>query len=148
VKPAPFEYHDPDHIDAVLDLLAQLGDEAKVLAGGQSLVPLMNFRLARPAHLIDLNRVAQLSYVRNVAGELVIGAMTRQRSLERSPLAVEWPVIADALQYVGHTPIRVASAYRSSWSRRPRVLTHSTRVGWITWLATIRPSCGLIRPER
>ena len=107
MKPAPFEYHDPDHIDAVLDLLAQLGDEAKVLAGGQSLVPLMNFRLARPAHLIDLNRVAELSYVRTAAGQLSIGAMTRQRSLERSPLAGAWPLIGEALQYVGHTPIRV-----------------------------------------
>jgi carbon-monoxide dehydrogenase medium subunit len=100
----------------VLDLLAQFGDEAKLLAGGQSLVPLMNFRLARPAHLIDLNGVAQLDYLHAIGGQLVIGAMTRQRSLERSPVAARWPLVSDALQYVGHTPIRVRGTVGGSLS--------------------------------
>ena len=66
MKPPPFEYHAPTTLDDALALLAELGDEAKVLAGGQSLVPLLNFRLARPAHLVDLNRIPDLAYIREI----------------------------------------------------------------------------------
>lgn len=107
MKPAPFEYHDPATVDEALALLSQFGDEARLLAGGQSLVPLMNFRLLRPAHLIDLNGVRELSYLRVENGELRIGAMTRQRALERSPeVASHWPLLREATGYIGHIQIR------------------------------------------
>src|SRR5438128_1437233 len=103
MKPAAFDYHRPTATAEVLRLLAELGDEAKPLAGGQSLVPLMNFRLARPAHLVDLNRVDELRYVRAENGELRIGAMARQRQLERSPHAAgEWSLLGEAIRYIGH----------------------------------------------
>lgn len=107
MKPAPFEYHAPTSVDEALSLLAELGDEAKPLAGGQSLVPLMNFRLARPAHLVDLNLVAGLSYIQPEGGGLRIGAMTRQRDIERSPSVTErWPLLAGAVRNIGHVHIR------------------------------------------
>jgi carbon-monoxide dehydrogenase medium subunit len=107
MKPAAFEYHDPRTTDEALALLAEYGDEAKALAGGQSLVPLMNFRLARPARLVDLNLIAELSYLRVEQGALCIGAMARQRELERAPLVAEgWPLLAEATRYIGHAQIR------------------------------------------
>ncbi|PYQ60356.1 MAG: molybdopterin dehydrogenase, partial [Acidobacteria bacterium] len=87
MKPAPFDYEAPASLDAALDLLARHGGDAKILAGGQSLIPVMNFRLAEPALLIDINRVAELDFIRRDAdGTLRIGALTRQRRLERDPL--------------------------------------------------------------
>ncbi len=107
MKPPPFEYADPRSVDEVVALLGELGDEAKVLAGGQSLVPLLNFRLARPRYLIDINRVAELDYIRPLDGGLVIGALTRQRSVERSALVRErCPLLFEAIQQVGHVQIR------------------------------------------
>jgi CO/xanthine dehydrogenase FAD-binding subunit len=107
MKPAVFEYYDPTTLGEALSLLARLGDDAKVLAGGQSLVPTMNFRLARPANLVDINRLAELSYIRVEAGTLALGAMTRQRQVERSALVLKgWPLIAEALEQVGHVQIR------------------------------------------
>lgn len=107
MKPARFDYDDPADLDAVLAHLASAGDEAKVLAGGQSLVPLMNFRLARPAMLIDINRVESLAYLADASGGLAIGALTRQADLERSRLAAErFPVLVEAVRYVGHAQIR------------------------------------------
>jgi len=107
VKPAVFEYHNPTTLSGALELLAQYGEEARALAGGQSLVPMMNFRLARPQHLIDLNRVSELSYIRLDGGKLRIGAMTRQRELERSnAVAKGWSLLADATSYIGHIQIR------------------------------------------
>lgn len=107
MKPAPFKYHDPTTTPEALDLLGELGDDAKVLAGGQSLVPMMNFRLARPSDLVDLNRISELSYLRRDEGGLRIGAMLRQRELERSPLVAEgWPLLREATSYIGHVQIR------------------------------------------
>jgi CO/xanthine dehydrogenase FAD-binding subunit len=107
VKPAPFSYHDPEGTDEALALLASHGDEAKLLAGGQSLVPLLNFRLARPEHLIDLNRIGSLVGIRRSGGSLWIGAMTRQAALERSPLVAEhWPLLTEATGLVAHAQIR------------------------------------------
>lgn len=106
MKPAPFAYHDPRTVAETLDLLAGYADEAKLLAGGQSLVPMLNLRLARPALLVDINGVADLDHLRD-DGELVVGALTRQRVLERSPLAVgAWGLLPDALRHVGHAHIR------------------------------------------
>ncbi|MBX5492611.1 MAG: xanthine dehydrogenase family protein subunit M [Chloroflexi bacterium] len=107
MKPAAFEYHAPRSVAEALDLLAQYGDEGKVLAGGQSLVPLMNFRLARPAHLIDLNRIAELSYVRPHDGGLAFGAMTRQYVLEEDPqVAARNPLLPVIARHIGHVQIR------------------------------------------
>ena len=107
MKPARFAYYDPSSVDEVMDLLAQHGDGAKVLAGGQSLVPLMNFRMARPEHLIDLNGVAELSFFQEEDGWLRIGAMTRQRQIEKSDFVAErWPLVVEAIRYIGHAQIR------------------------------------------
>ena len=107
MKPPPFDYESPATLDEALALLEDRGYDGKVLAGGQSLVPLLNFRLARPELLIDINGVQELSYLRRDAGALRIGALTRHAHGERSPLLRErWPLIADALRWVGHAQIR------------------------------------------
>lgn len=107
MKPAKFEYHAPRTIDEAVALLARYGGDAKPLAGGQSLVPLLNFRLARPAALIDLNRIPALTGIREGEGHVVFGAMTRQRAVEFSPLvARRLPLLAEATRWVGHLPIR------------------------------------------
>ena len=86
MKPPPFAYHAPSQLDEALALLERYGDDAKVLAGGQSLMPLLNFRLSYPSALIDINRVAELSYIRQENGQVRIGALTRQRTIEFSEL--------------------------------------------------------------
>jgi len=107
VKPAAFEYHTPRTVDEAVALLARYGEEGKVLAGGQSLVPLMNMRLARPANIIDINRIDALAYLRRERGVLRLGALTRQRAAERSPIiAQHCPILRDALRLVGHAQIR------------------------------------------
>lgn len=107
MKPAPFEYLAPDSLDAALDLLAHRGGEAKLLAGGQSLIPVMNFRLAQPTLLVDLNRLRGLDYLREDAGGLRIGAMTRQRRLERDPLVARLaPLLSEAVPFIAHPQIR------------------------------------------
>src|SRR5262249_61853279 len=107
MKPAPFEYHAPRSVEETLALLAEYGDEAKVLAGGQSLVPLMNFRLARPAHLVDINRVAELNYIRPVNGALAIAAGVRQSQLEHSAEAARHAtLLVEAVKLAAHPPIR------------------------------------------
>jgi carbon-monoxide dehydrogenase medium subunit len=107
VKPAPFAYEDPRGIDEVLGLLAREGEDVKVLAGGQSLVPLLNFRLARPDRLVDINRVEELSYLRRDGDVLRIGALARQVDLERSEEVISgWPLLAQAVRHVGHPQIR------------------------------------------
>ena len=107
MKPAQFEYDDPRTEDEALDLLARHGDDCKVLAGGQSLVPFMNFRLARPARLVDINRIDSLSYIKREDGRLVIGAMTRHTHLERAEeVAQGWPLLTEAIGWVGHAQIR------------------------------------------
>jgi CO/xanthine dehydrogenase FAD-binding subunit len=107
MKPPPFEYDDPRTLDEALGLLAEHGYEAKVLAGGQSLVPLLNFRLARPERLVDLNGIGELDYLRFENGTLRIGAMTRHSTLERSAeVAQRVPLLTEAVKLVGHVQIR------------------------------------------
>jgi CO/xanthine dehydrogenase FAD-binding subunit len=107
MKPPPFEYHDPRTLDEALALLAEHGYEAKVLAGGQSLVPLLNFRLARPERIVDLNGIPELGYLRFENGSLRIGAMTRHSTLERSAeVAERVPLLTEAVKLVGHVQIR------------------------------------------
>jgi CO/xanthine dehydrogenase FAD-binding subunit len=107
VKPAKFEYHAPASVDEALAILGRYDGEARVLAGGQSLVPMMNFRLATPKAIIDLNRIAGLAYVEEEGGIVRIGSMTRQRRLEFDPLvAAKLPLLREALRWVGHLPTR------------------------------------------
>jgi CO/xanthine dehydrogenase FAD-binding subunit len=107
VKPAPFDYLRPGTLAEALEALRAHGEEAKCLAGGQSLVPLMNLRLSRPGVLVDLNPLRELAYVRPDDGGLVIGALTRQRVLERAPLVRERaPLLAEVTPLIGHPPIR------------------------------------------
>ena len=106
MKPAPFTYHDPRTLGDAVDLLARL-DNARVLAGGQSLMPMMNFRYAMPDHLIDLNNVGELAYLRCEGDTLQVGAMTRQRDLEFSAeVRSRCPVMIEALDHVGHRQTR------------------------------------------
>jgi CO/xanthine dehydrogenase FAD-binding subunit len=106
MKPPPFHYHDPRTLQDVLELLAT-EENAKLLAGGQSLMPMLNMRFVFPDHLIDLNRIAELSYIRENGGRIEIGAMTRQRELEFSALIAErCPLMAEALRQVGHRQTR------------------------------------------
>jgi CO/xanthine dehydrogenase FAD-binding subunit len=107
VKPPSFEYHAPRTVDEVVARLAEHGDGAKVLAGGQSLVPLMNLRLAAPEVLVDVNRVDGLAGLSAWDGGVSIGSLVRQSALERSELARErLPLLAEAIRYVGHPTIR------------------------------------------
>jgi CO/xanthine dehydrogenase FAD-binding subunit len=108
MKPAPFEYFAPTAVAEALDLLTRYGDEAKILAGGQSLMPLMNMRLARPRVVIDINRLNDLAYISPGAnGTLTIGALTRQRAVERSNFIREHhPLLAAAMPFIGHFQIR------------------------------------------
>lgn len=102
MKPPPFDYHAPATVAEVLALLAEHGDEAKVLAGGQSLVPLMSLRLARPSQLVDINKVEGLDGVADTAG-LRLGALVRHRTAERSTAN---PLMAGAARFIGHAAIR------------------------------------------
>src|ERR671933_216316 len=95
--PAPFEYTAPTSLDEAIDLLAANAGEAKVLAGGHSLLPLMKLRFAQPAHLVDLRRIPNLSGVREQADALVIGAMTRHAEVAASPpVRRRLPILAEA----------------------------------------------------
>ena len=107
MKPAKFDYHAPAAVDEAVALLQRYGGDAKVLAGGQSLMPMLNFRLARPAALVDLNRIPALAYIREDNGTVAFGAMTRQRTIEFSPVvAARLPLLREATRWVGHLPIR------------------------------------------
>lgn len=107
MKPAPFEYYVPNSIEQALDLLREHGDVARLLAGGQSLVPAMNFRVVQPEVLIDLNRIAELNYVREENAALHVGAMTRERALEFDPaISRKTPLLAEAMPHVAHPQIR------------------------------------------
>jgi carbon-monoxide dehydrogenase medium subunit len=108
MKPAPFAYKAPETLSETLALLREHGDEGKLLAGGQSLIPVMNFRLAQPAVLIDLNNVAGLADIwRDETGHLHIGSMVRQRRLERDTLIAEHaPLITATMPYIAHPQIR------------------------------------------
>lgn len=107
MKPVDFTLHRPDSLDEAIEVLAAHPEEAKVLAGGQSLVPLLNFRLARPEHLVDLGRVAPLAQLRRTRDELVVGSMVRQAFVERSAGVREHaPLLAAALPHIAHPQIR------------------------------------------
>jgi len=130
VKPAKFDYHAPTSLDDAVALLQRYGGDAKILAGGQSLMPLLNFRLSRPAALVDLNRIASLAYIREENGQVRLGAMTRQRTIEFSPVvARRLPLLSEATKWVGHLPIRTRGtiggsiAHADPSAEYPAVLT-------------------------
>jgi carbon-monoxide dehydrogenase medium subunit len=107
MKPPPFTYCAPASVEEAISLLAEYGDEAKLLAGGQSLVPLMNMRLARPTLLIDITRIPELNYVVSDEQYVRIGATTPQIAVQHSKdVIAHTPVMADALRFVGHQAIR------------------------------------------
>lgn len=107
MKPAAFDYARPDSLDEALAILGDHGGEAKILAGGQSLVPLLNFRMLRPSILININRVGELAFLRPEGDGLRIGALTRHHTLETSRLVRErFPVVAAAMHHVAHLAIR------------------------------------------
>lgn len=107
MKPAKFDYVSPSTVDAAIEALVASNGEGKVLAGGQSLLPLLNFRMARPAVLVDLNGIEGLSYIRDRGDRIAIGALTRHRDLEHSALiASRLPVMSAAMRHVAHLAIR------------------------------------------
>ena len=107
MKPAAFEYHRPRTIDEALVLLSEVGEEGKILAGGQSLVPLMNFRLAQPAHVIDINFIGGLDHVRSENGQIKLACLARQsRALEDPLIRQRCPLLTDALAQVGYSQTR------------------------------------------
>jgi len=107
VKPSPVGYSRPQSVAEGLQALADLGERGKVLAGGQSLVPLMSLRLARPEHLVDINRLAELSYISVSDGQVSVGALTRHSALLASAEAASaQPLLAQALRWVAHPAIR------------------------------------------
>lgn len=116
MKPAPFEYFAPDTVEEALGLLHEHGDEAKVLAGGQSLVPAMNFRLARPAVIVDIGRLGELAAIDDSDPETVtVGARVRHLDLERNGIGGPLGrLLADTARWVGHYPIRVRGTFGGS----------------------------------
>jgi CO/xanthine dehydrogenase FAD-binding subunit len=105
MKPAPFDYVAPTSLDEAVGAMATGGGDAKVLAGGQSLIPMLALRLARPTLLVDINRLPGLDGIREASGLLEIGALVRQRALERWA-ATRSPLFAEVLRHVAHPPIR------------------------------------------
>jgi carbon-monoxide dehydrogenase medium subunit len=106
MKSAPFQYHDPATVNEAVQLLGKL-ENAKVLAGGQSLMAMLNMRYAQPDHVVDINRISDLSYIREENGALVIGSMTRQRDLEYSEIVRRLcPILQEAILHVGHRQTR------------------------------------------
>jgi carbon-monoxide dehydrogenase medium subunit len=115
MKPSPFAYAKPSSLDQAFDLLATHGDGAKLLAGGQSLIPALNLRLSAPSLLIDINRLRELSGI-TVDGDVVrIGALTRHSEVERAPeIAQHLPLVAEAVRHIGHTAIRNRGTFGGS----------------------------------
>lgn len=108
MKPKAFDYHRATSVDETIELLGQYGDDGKLLAGGQSLIPMMNFRIVQPAVLIDINKLSMLAGVtQNSDGSMVVGALTRERTLEQSNyIHTAYPLLSEALPYIGHLAIR------------------------------------------
>ena len=105
--PPAFEYLRPATISEAIALLQQYGDDAKILSGGQSLIPMMKLRLARPAYLIDINRIAGLSYIKEEDGHLKIGGLTREAELEHSPIVrAKFPIILDTAHVIADPQVR------------------------------------------
>jgi len=118
MKPPPFEYYNPSSIDEALMHLAEHGYDAKALAGGQSLIPMLNFRLAQPEVLVDLNKIAELSYIKPAEnGGVRLGAMARHYQVEHDPLVAERaPLVSEAMPQIATTQIRSRGTFGGSIS--------------------------------
>lgn len=118
MKPPPFEYYAPTTIEEALVYLAKYGYDAKPLAGGQSLIPMMNFRLAQPSVLVDLNNIPELSYIRpDDNGGVLLGAMSRHKTVGKDPLiAGKFPLVHDAIKKIGTPQIRTRGTFGGSLS--------------------------------
>jgi carbon-monoxide dehydrogenase medium subunit len=118
MKPAPFEYYAPTTVEEALSLLAEHGYDAKVLAGGQSLIPMMNFRLVQPSVLVDLNNIPELAYIRpDENGGLRLGAMTRHHQVEIDPLVAErMPLLHETMPKIAYSQIRSRGTFGGSVS--------------------------------
>ncbi|HJS57014.1 MAG TPA: xanthine dehydrogenase family protein subunit M [Vicinamibacteria bacterium] len=105
--PPPFDYHSPRTLPEALELLGRFGEEAKVLSGGQSLLPLLKLRFAQPAHLVDIGRIPDLDYIKEEGGFLRIGALVREATLEASPLVrSKYPILADTAAVIADPLVR------------------------------------------
>lgn len=113
MKPAPFDYYAPKTVEEALQNLTDLGYSGKVLAGGQSLIPAMNFRMSRPSALVDLNKVEELFYIKPTAdGGLAIGTMTRDNVVEDDPVIKQrFPIVAETVKYIAHPQIRARGTF-------------------------------------
>ena len=150
MKPAPFEYYEPATIEEALALLQRYGGDAKILAGGQSLVPLMNFRLSRPAALVDINRIGALAYIEEENGRLRLGAMTRQRAIERSHLVgSRVPLLLEATLLVGHPTIRNRGTFGGSLVHADPSAEYPAVIAALEGELVVRGPAGerLVRPE-
>ncbi len=115
MKPAPFKYYAPNTVNEALAHLAKYGWDAKPLAGGQSLIPMMNFRLAQPSVIVDLNNISELFYIRPDDGGLLIGAMTRQAQVEHDPLVAERaPLVHEVMPQIAYPQIRTRGTFGGS----------------------------------
>jgi carbon-monoxide dehydrogenase medium subunit len=116
VKPSPFTYHRPESLDEALAVLAEVGGDGKVLAGGQSLLPVLSMRLAAPAHLVDVNRLTELAYVRAEPDGVRVGALARHAAVERDEAAAQvQPLLRQALRFVAHPTIRNRGTTSGPW---------------------------------
>ena len=115
MKPAPFEYHLPRSIEEMTDMLGRYGEEGRILSGGQSLVPAMNFRLSRPEHVIDINKLKELDWLETTEDRLRIGSLVRHVVFEKSVTDdVLGQLLADVAPYIAHWPIRVRGTFAGS----------------------------------
>lgn len=131
MKPAPFDYHRPQTVPDALGMLSRFGSEAKLLAGGQSLGPMLNLRLARPSHLIDINDLLELDFVRCAPGAIEIGGLTRHHRLATDPqVAKSCPLLAAAAASIGHYAIRQRGTIGGS-------LSHADPAAQLPLIATL-----------
>jgi CO/xanthine dehydrogenase FAD-binding subunit len=140
MKPAKFDYYAPANVEEALDTLAELGYDGKVLAGGQSLIAAMNFRMARPAALVDLNNVSELSYIKPTAdGGLAIGTMTRVYKVENDPeVAKRFPLLPEVAKYIAHAQIRRRGTFGGA-------IAHADPAGQLPSIAVTMDANVLIR---
>jgi CO/xanthine dehydrogenase FAD-binding subunit len=140
MKPAKFDYYAPSSLDEALDKLAELGYDGKVLAGGQSLVAAMNFRMARPTALVDLNNVPELSYIKPTEdGGLAIGTMTRVFTVENNAeVAKRFPLLVEVAKYIAHPQIRRRGTFGGA-------IAHADPAGQLPSIAVLMNMKALIR---
>ncbi len=133
--PPAFEYLRPKTIPEAIAFLQQYGDDAKILSGGQSLIPMMKLRLARPAYLIDINRIAGLSYIKEEDGHLKIGGLTREAELEHSPLIQsKFPIIHDTAHVIADPQVRNMATVAGNLAHGDPANDHPATMQALGWL--------------